>query len=144
MILVSACLAGLPCRYNGSAKTDRECSKMVAGGEAIVFCPEVASGLPTPRTPCEIVGGDGGDVLDGRAKVIDVNGRDCTEFFVLGAKKALEFVKINNINAAYLKSLSPSCGCGTIYDGSFSGVKIEGDGVLAALLKRNGIEVVSR
>lgn len=144
MILVSACLAGLPCRYDGSAKTDSECVRMLETGEALVFCPETASGLKTPRVPCEISGGDGGDVLDGQARVLDKNGIDHTQNFVLGAEKALELVQKNNIKTAFLKSLSPSCGCGRIYDGSFSGSKTDGDGVLTALLKRNGVEVVPR
>lgn len=109
----------------------------------IPVCPEVFGGLTTPRTPNEIVGGDGDDVIDGEAKVITKDGEDVTEEFIKGARRALEIARIFNIKKAILKQRSPSCGNGKIYDGTFSGNLIEGDGVTAALFKRNGIEVIS-
>ena len=141
MIVVSACLAGVPCRYDGRAAPDGECAAMVERGEAVVACPEVMGGLGCPRDPCEIVGGDGVDVLAGRAKVVDKNGADRTEAFVLGAQKFLDYLQMQGADMVYLKSKSPSCGAGEIYDGTFSGKRRAGDGVTAALLKMNGIKI---
>ena len=100
-------------------------------------------GLPTPRAPAEIVGGDGHDVWAGRARVMDVNGVDVTEAFKQGAKLALQRLQAAHIDTVYLKSKSPSCGQGQIYDGSFSGQLREGDGVSTALFKQHGIRVIS-
>ncbi len=86
-ILVSSCLAGIPCRYNGKAKTDQNIVNAVARGEAIAACAEELGDLPTPRPPAEIVGGDGYDVLQGNATVATINGQDLTEAFVAGAQK---------------------------------------------------------
>jgi len=141
MIAISACLAGTPCRYDGKAAPDVECAGMVARGEAKTACPEVMGGLETPREPCEIVGGDGYDVLAGRARIVDREGRDRTEAFILGAQKFLEYLQIQGIHMVYLKARSPSCGAGRIYDGTFTGTLREGDGVTAALLKKNGIKI---
>lgn len=145
-ILVSACLAGFPCRYDGKPQTDPEIAALVKCGKALAFCAECSGGLPTPRTPAQIVGGSGEDVLDGRARVIAFDGTDrtdVTEPFVEGARNALKAAKRIGAKSAVLKSNSPSCGCGVIYDGSFSGAKKPGNGVTAALLIRNGIEVRS-
>ncbi|MCK4452122.1 MAG: DUF523 domain-containing protein, partial [Anaerolineae bacterium] len=103
--------------------------------------PEVAGGLPTPRPPAEIQGGDGGDVLEGRARVVNIEGKDVTAEFLAGARKALRVAQRWDIKEAILKARSPSCGVGPIYDGSFSGRLVEGDGVTAALLEREGIIV---
>lgn len=140
-ILVSSCLAGVPCRYNGKAKADPKIVDAVARGEAVAACAEELGNLPTPRPAAEIVGGDGADVLEGRAAVIDINGEDVSTQFITGAQQVAELATEQGITHAILQDRSPSCGCGAIYDGSHTGKLIEGDGVLAALLKRRGIKV---
>jgi uncharacterized protein YbbK (DUF523 family) len=114
---------------------------LAAEGAAVAFCPEVAGGLPTPRLPAEIVGGDGEDVLEGRARVVDATGADCTAEFVDGAHQVLAAARAAGARKALLTARSPSCGCGQIYDGTFSGTLRPGDGVAAALLRRDGIQV---
>ena len=142
-ILVSACLAGCECRYDGRANPTRKVSELVSEGRAIQVCPEEDGGLPTPRPPAEIVGGDGHDVLAGRARVMTATGQDVTDIYVKGAFKALEAARDAGATKAVLKSRSPSCGKGAIYDGSFSRTRTKGDGVTAALLAQHGIEVVT-
>ena len=144
MIVISSCLAGIPCRYDGQATPDEECMQLVREGKALPACPELMGGLTSPREPCEIVGGDGEDVLDGRARVIVQKGEDVTEAFLNGAKKFLDFLQMHGADMVYLKARSPSCGAGGIYDGTFSGTLRPGDGVTTALLKRNGIKVETR
>ncbi|MFE0020994.1 DUF523 domain-containing protein [Amycolatopsis sp. NPDC059021] len=141
--LVSACLAGVPCRYDGAAKTSPEIVALVESGRAVPFCAEVASGLSTPRRPAEIVDGDGEAVLDGRARVVDDRGSDVTAQFIAGAELAFVAAREHGVEEAVLTPRSPSCGCGEIYDGSFGGVRRAGNGVTAALLLRNGITVRS-
>jgi uncharacterized protein YbbK (DUF523 family) len=114
---------------------------LVDEGRAIQVCPEEDGGLATPRPPAEIVGGDGHDVLAGRAQVMTATGRDVTQIYIDGARKALEAAKAAGATRAILKSRSPSCGKGVIYDGTFSRTPSIGDGVTAALLAQNGIEV---
>jgi uncharacterized protein YbbK (DUF523 family) len=111
--------------------------------QLIPVCPEESGGLPTPRPPAEIVGGDGNDVLDGTAKVMTDDGTDVTEAFLKGAHHALEAAQSNGATHVILKARSPSCGCGDIYDGTFSGTLTSGDGVTTALLKRHGIIVTT-
>ncbi|MEU6966180.1 DUF523 domain-containing protein [Kitasatospora aureofaciens] len=142
-IVVSACLAGVPCRYDGRARTADGAVRLVAEGRAVVVCPEGAGGLPTPRPAAEIVGGDGADVLDGRARVVDATGADCTAEFLAGARAALAAAQEAGARRAVLMARSPSCGCGQVYDGTFSGELRPGDGVTAALLRRSGIEVTA-
>ena len=142
-ILVSACLLGVNCRYDGGNSRDENAINRLKMDELIPVCPEEAGGLSTPRPPVEIVGGDGNDVLDGKAKVMTVDGEDKTEEFLKGARHALELAQSQGATCVILKAKSPSCGCGTIYDGSFSGTLISGDGVTTALLKRHGIEVIT-
>jgi uncharacterized protein YbbK (DUF523 family) len=110
-------------------------------GRLIAFCPEVEGGLPTPRPPAEIIGGDGVDVMIGEAKVHNINGIDVTELYLLGAQKALQIAQAHDVRLAILKSRSPSCGNAFIYDGQFSNTLKPGKGVTAALLERNGIRV---
>lgn len=141
MIIVSSCLAGKPCRYDGTAKTNENVLQLVRDGLALPVCAEELGGLATPRKPCEIVGGDGADVLDGKASVQTCDGEDKTAEFLAGANAVLEAAKKVNADYAILKSKSPSCGCGKIYDGSFSLGLRSGCGVTAALLERNGIRV---
>jgi uncharacterized protein YbbK (DUF523 family) len=142
-VLVSACLAGRACRYDGSTNLDDWVARLVATGRAVLVCPEADGGLPTPRPPAEIVGGDGDDVLDGRARVVARDGRDVTEAYVRGAEAALEAARRAGARNALLKARSPSCGRGKIYDGSFSGTLVAGDGVTVALLRRHGISVLT-
>lgn len=141
MIAVSACLLGVCCRYDGGARLNRELAAMLERGEVIPICPECMGGLPTPREPCELIGGDGGAALDGKARVVTRGGRDVTNAFISGAEAALRAVMERGATECVLKAGSPSCGCGEIYDGSFTGRKIPGDGVAAALFKRSGIPV---
>ncbi len=142
-VLVSACLAGRACRFDGSANPDDEVGRLVAEGRAVLICPEVDGGLGTPRPPAEIVGGDGRDVLAGRALVVTEDGTDVTEAYLRGARRALEAAREAGATAAVLKARSPSCGKGDIYDGSFSRALRSGDGVTAALLEANGVEVLT-
>lgn len=142
MKLVSACLAGIPCRYDGQSRGREEIVALVEAGEARAFCPEASGGLRIPRVPSEIVDGDGHDVLDGRAKVMSKDGRDVTAEFIKGAQAVLELCRKTGVEEVLLKSKSPSCGVGKIYDGTFTGTLRPGDGVTAALLKRNHIKVV--
>ncbi|MEU8698775.1 DUF523 domain-containing protein [Streptomyces sp. NPDC048680] len=140
-VLVSACLQGVPCRFDGRGKASAEMAAAIGDRRAVSFCPEVAAGLPTPRRPAEIVGGDGHDVLDGRARVVDDTGHDVTEAFLDGAGRALEAARRTGCTEALLMARSPSCGRGKVYDGTFAGELREGDGVTAALLERHGITV---
>ena len=136
-ILVSACLLGEPCRYDGKSKPNaavRELSKVY---RLIPVCPEVAGGLSTPREPSEITVASFGE------KVYNKRRDGVTAAFVLGAKKALAAAKANGVKLAVLKARSPSCGAGAVYDGSFSGTLREGDGITAALLKANGFTVIT-
>jgi uncharacterized protein YbbK (DUF523 family) len=144
-VLVSACLLGERVRYNGA---DARCASDVLDrwareGRLVPFCPEVAGGLPVPRPAAEIGAGDGLTVLRGAAQVRDQAGRDLTGFFLAGARGALETARVQGARVAVLKEGSPSCGTGTIYDGTFSGTRRAGPGVTAALLEENGIRVFS-
>ncbi len=140
-ILVSACLVGQKCRYDGQDKRNENVLLLRKTYQFIPVCPELLGGLPIPREPCEIDGRTGYDVFSGKANVIDKNGGDKTPYFILGAHETLALAKNAGIKKAVFKSKSPSCGCGEIPDGSFTGKLINRDGVTAALLKRNGIEV---
>ncbi|WP_134682731.1 DUF523 domain-containing protein [Brevibacillus migulae] len=142
MHIMSACLAGCHCRYDGKA-VQEDHQDLLKKGEAIPACPEQLGGLSTPRNPAEIVGGDGFDVLDGKARVMDNQGNDVTEQFIAGAQQALRLAKKAGVTKAILKENSPSCGSTYLYDGSFTGKKVKGMGVTAALFARNGIEVSS-
>ena len=142
-ILVSACLAGRRCRFDGRANPDDEVSRLVAEGRAILVCPEVDGGLGTPRLPAEIVGGDGHDVLAGLARVMASDGTDVTDRYIAGAERALAAAREAGATNAILKARSPSCGKGVIRDGSFSGDLRVGDGVTAALLEESGVTVSS-
>lgn len=142
-VLVSACLAGRSCRFDGSASRDDQVARLVAEGRAVLVCPEVDGGLETPRPPAEIVGGDGRAVLEGRARVVTEGGVDVTAAYLAGARKALQAARRSGAATAILKARSPSCGTGAIYDGSFSSNLVAGDGVTAALLEANGITVIA-
>jgi uncharacterized protein YbbK (DUF523 family) len=141
--LVSACLCGINCNYKGESKPDEGIIELVRTGNAIPVCPEQLGGLTTPRPPSEISGGTSLDVLDGKAKVVNNESKDVTNEFVKGAFEVLKIAMAANVTEAILKARSPSCGHGKIYDGTFHGILIDGDGVTAALLKRNGITVLT-
>ncbi|HSN58423.1 MAG TPA: DUF523 domain-containing protein [Clostridiaceae bacterium] len=141
MILVSACLCGTNCKYSGGNNLSGEVLRLLAEGKAIPVCPEQLGGLTTPRPTAEISGGTGADVLEGSAKVLTSSGADVTDNFTRGAREVLSIAKAAGAKEAILKAKSPSCGCGRIYDGTFSGKLVEGNGVTAELLIRNGIMV---
>jgi len=141
--LISACLAGLPCRYDGGTNTDHRLQAWAARHGAAIICPEVAGGLATPRPPAEIVGGDGNDVLDGRAQVMTIEGRDVTGQFLAGAEAAARLAIQSDATVAILKERSPSCGVETIHDGHFGGGLRAGSGVTGTLLRRRGLLVLS-
>jgi len=143
LLLVSACLVGIPCRYDGGSCPNGLLQALAMQGDILPLCPEVLGGLPTPRPPAEIQGGDGGDVVEGQAWVVNTEGKDVTAEFLAGAQKTLRIAHRWGIKEAILKARSPSCGVGQIHDGSFSGRLVEGDGVTATLLKREGIIVKS-
>ncbi|UST79525.1 DUF523 domain-containing protein [Pseudomonas siliginis] len=143
-ILVSRCLLGHRVRYDGGASGPFDLlEQWIEEGRVVPLCPEVAGGLPTPRAAAEIPGGQGGQVLDGIAAVITTDGEDVSAQFLEGARQALELVQKHGIRVAVLKANSPSCGNLLTYDGTFSGVKVSGEGVTAALLKRHGVRVFS-
>ncbi|USK57827.1 DUF523 domain-containing protein (plasmid) [Cytobacillus solani] len=143
MILVSSCLAGLEVRYNGTHCLDKKIRQMIEKKQAITVCPELLGGFSTPREPAEIVGGNGEDVLDGKAKVIEKSGKDVTKLYIKGAYSTLRKAQEVGATVVILKEFSPSCGSTMIYNGEFKGKKIVGNGVTTALLERNGIQVVS-
>jgi len=142
-ILVSACLIGENVRYNGRVKVDESSwlKDWKLQGRLVPFCPEVAGGLPVPRPCSEISGYDGHTVLYGNARVINIKGKDVTQYFLTGAQKALELARLHNIKLAVLKDGSPSCGSTYIYDGSFSGTKKPGNGITTVLLEENSLRV---
>ena len=142
-ILVSACLAGRACRFDGTGAYEDEVARLVSEGRAVLVCPEVDGGLGTPRPAAEIQGGTGADVLKGRARVVTGNGRDVTDQYLKGAKRALEVARTTGARAAILKARSPSCGKGAVYDGTFTRTLHDGDGVTAALLRAEGLDIAT-
>jgi len=141
LILVSACLIGMYCRYDGATKKIPLLEKLVDEGKALPICPEQLGELPIPRQRAEIKGGSGEDVLAGRAEVYTKGREKVTREFLLGAKRTLALAKALGVKAVILKAKSPSCGYGTIYSGDFSGKLTSGKGVTSALLEENGIKV---
>lgn len=133
MKICSACLLGVNCRYDGNTKPNEKVLKLAKEEVLIPVCPEQLGGLPTPRKPAEQQG----------EKVMTKDGDDVTENFNRGGQQVLQLAKLFNIKTAILKQRSPSCGCGQIYDGTFSGTIIKGDGVTTKLLKENGIKVLT-
>lgn len=145
-ILISACLLGHAVRYDGKGKPlpHPAIERWKQEGRLVTICPEMAGGMAVPRPPAEIENGASGlDVLEGRARVIEITGGDVTSHFIDGAQKALAFAKDHGCAYALLIDGSPSCGSLAIYDGSFSGRKQAGNGVAAALLAQAGIVVFS-
>ncbi|MFT4143767.1 MAG: DUF523 domain-containing protein [Mobilitalea sp.] len=162
MYLISSCLAGVQCRYDGKGYVDKTVMEIVNRGEAILVCPEVLAGLPTPRPRCERreykannqdenkndlsdaqTNKEGEGITENQIRIICEDGRDLSKEFQLGAQKVLAIAKEADVTLAILKSKSPSCGKGVIYDGSFTGTMTEGNGVTAELLLQNGIKVIT-
>ena len=139
MYLVSACLLGQNCKYNGGNNRSEEVVEFCKTHKYVTVCPESAGKLPAPRPPAEKVGG----------RIVDKEGKDLTDAFLRGAeislKSSMEMARLSGeeIEGAILKANSPSCGVGQIYDGTFSGTLTEGDGVFAGMLKRLGIEIIT-
>ena len=129
--VVSACLSGIPCRYDGRSNLRPEIAELVRRGEAVPVCPEVLGGLPTPRTPSERKGD----------RVVAATGEGVTQALCSGAEAALYIAEEYGCCAAVLKARSPSCGCGRIYDGTFSRTLVDGDGLFAALLRKKGFQL---
>ncbi len=133
-ILVSACLAGVNCRYDGKNNDNIKIKKLIESGKDIIFvCPEQLGGLSTPRVPAELI----------EDKILDKTGKDVTSNFQKGAEETLKIAKMFNIKFAILKAKSPSCGSKQIYDGTFSDTLTKGEGVTTTLLKKNGIEIIN-
>lgn len=133
-IVISACLLGLPCRYDGAEKADEKVLELLNRDDILLIplCPEQLGGMATPREPAEQKNGG----------VLNKKGEDVTEYFKKGANQVLKIAKMYGCTKAILKERSPSCGCGKIYDGNFTRTLIQGDGITTELLKKNGIEVV--
>jgi len=142
-ILISACLLGEKCRYDGNDNLIPEIAKKWNIDNILSCCPEVLGGLPTPREPAEIINGTATHVLNGNAQVITKNGVDVTKEFIAGAYETLKLATENNIKVAILKERSPSCGSCKVYDGTFKGTKINGAGLTTALLRQHGIKIYS-
>lgn len=142
-ILISACLMGAPVRYNNTQKPafSEFIERWRRESRLVIHCPELAAGLTIPRLPAELVNGPGSAVLEGRARVLESDGRDVTQFYLLGAWLALEAARANNCRYAVMTEGSPTCGSQKIYNGEFTGTTIAGQGVAVALLRENGITV---
>ena len=136
MIIVSACLAGYRCRYDGKVNPDPQIVDLGKNGKAVPVCPEMMGGLPCPRVPAE-------RTADGR-RVVMRDGTDVTEAFMRGASETLRIAELYGCDRAILKARSPSCGKGTVYDGTFSGTLKTGNGVTAELLMQHGVAVESK
>lgn len=141
MILVSACLMGRNCRYDGGNAKNLKLIELLKDKDISLICPEVEGGLSTPRSPAEIINGDGCDVLQKQAQVLNKDGEDVTDSFIRGCQKALTGIDFTEVGFAVLKSRSPSCGVNNIYSGKFNGELKKGSGVTAAFLKNKGIAV---
>ena len=142
-LIVSACLLGYPCRYDGRARPSPEVRALAetAGLRCLPLCPELLARLPVPRPPAEIAGGDGHQVLDGCARVVNAAGQDLTGAFLTAADRTLRMVRIFRPGAAIMKESSPSCGKTCVYDGTFRGILRPGPGVTTAALLRRGVPV---
>ena len=136
MFIVSACLAGYRCRYDGEIKSDPEIVALVKSGQAVPVCPEMAGGLPCPRVPSE-------RTADG-TRVLAKDGKDVTDAFFACAEETLRIARLYGCDHAILKARSPSCGLGMIYDGTFTGTLRTGNGVTTDLLLKSGITVEAK
>lgn len=142
-ILVSSCLTGINCRYDGRNKLNSRVINFLKGKIYVTVCPELFSGFTIPHLPSEISGGDGKDVLIGKAKVVNSQGVDVTAEYIRGALITLEIAKKKGVLSAILKDRSPACGVSFIHKGKFKGELKKGIGVTAAVLMNNGIKVLS-
>ena len=140
MIVVSACLAGVQCRYNGRDFLIPEVADLVKKGQALPLCPEILANLPTPRACVEQ---KAGHFLTAAGEDLTAAGEYLTAAYMAGAKVAVAIARLVGCKKAILKSKSPTCGCGAIYDGTFSGTLTAGDGIWCALLKQERIKVCS-
>ncbi|MEU7909300.1 DUF523 domain-containing protein [Actinoplanes sp. NPDC049118] len=142
-VLVSGCLGGVPIRFNGTGvqASSPIWRQWAAEGRLVALCPELAVGFPVPRPPAEIVGGSAADVLDGRARVHELPGRDVTELFQAAAQRAVDRAMQAGVGIAVLVDGSPTCGSTYVHDGTFAGVTVAGRGVVAEALHRHGIPV---
>ena len=143
MILISACLCGVNCKYNHENNSHPFFIELIKTGQAIPICPEQLGGLPTPRPACEILNGTGREVLEGTADVVGKDGQVLTAQFIRGAQETLKVAHLVHATTAILKGRSPSCGVNIIYDGTFTSRIIPGDGVTAAFLRESGVQVLS-
>ena len=137
-ILVSACLLGIDCKYNRKNNKNDKVIELLKDHDLIPVCPEIMGGLTTPRTPAEIRK----NIRKNKNEVITKDGKNVTKQYQKGAEEALKIAKLYNCQIAILKEKSPSCGCGRIYDGTFTGTLIDGDGITARLLKEHGIKII--
>lgn len=142
MYLISACLCGINCKYNGSNNYNEICEKLLIQNKAIPICPEQLGGLSTPRTPCELQG-TANEIIQGKNSIVSKDGIDVTEMFLKGANEVLKLSKVLNVKKVILKEGSPSCGVNFVYDGTFSGKKVSGMGITAQMLSDALIEVCS-
>ena len=142
MYIISACLCGVNCKYSGKNNLNEKCMKLFREGKALLVCPEQLGGLSTPRNPVEL-DSLAKEVVEYDGKALDNAGNDCTKQFLDGAYETLRIAKEAEINKAILKDGSPSCGCNFVYDGTFTGNKIEGKGITAYVLEQEGINVIS-
>ena len=142
MLIVSACLVGVNCKYDGGNNDNNKVKEFLKDKEYVIICPEQLGGLTTPRKPSEINNIGGQEVLKGNSKVISCENKDVTKNFIQGAEETLKIAKEHNAKTAILKAGSPSCGYKKIYDGTFLGNKIQGMGVTAAILNKENIALL--
>lgn len=135
MYIVSACLAGIDCKYDGENNENEKILNLVREGKAVLVCPEQMGGLSTPRVASEVV------IDNGKTKVMSKDGRDVTKNFFKGAEETLKIAKMMGIKKAILKARSPSCGYGQTYDGTFSRTLTKANGITAELLDKNSIKI---
>jgi uncharacterized protein YbbK (DUF523 family) len=141
LIIVSACLAGANCRYDGCLIENKLIKKLVASRQAMPLCPEVMGGRTVPRAPAEIKGGAGENVLTGKVKIIDKDNNDVTQEILNGVKYVVAAAKRMGVKIFILKTKSPTCGYGEIFDGTFTGKLVPGNGVLTDALLKEGIKI---
>lgn len=148
MKIVSACLVGINCKWDGKNKLVLKLVKELKTGKLLPLCPEQLGGLPTPRPPCGILNATGGEVIAGKAKVIDCKGENHTRKFLKGSREVLRIAKELGVKEAVLRKASPCCGVGKTWQmrkrkNGYKNYLVNGDGVLTALLRKNGIKVLS-
>lgn len=142
MYIISACLCGVNCKYNGENNLSERCMKLFREGKAVLVCPEQLGGLSTPRDPVEL-NNEASEVINGNGKALSNQGEDVTKQFIDGAYETLRIAKELGATKAVLKEGSPSCGSNYIYDGTFSRNKIKGKGITAQILENEDITVFS-